>query len=706
MQLGCKLLASVIAALELENFDVIGVSDAKVALAWLRTPPARLMTFCKNRVCFIKKIIPASQWSYVATHLNPADVATRPKSVESLLTGKEGDLWFSPSIYLEENALQPGIIEMSNEDTYQIELITDKHGYTGLPGMIDESVMLASNAVITRSMQRRSQISKKLLGSDILANLLHQFSDLNKILQIISLWKRLSKRIKEKLQGLPNSFPLLPTKEEKWNALLVLVRYDQAKHFREEIADLKRGNFVRKSSALAQLDPFLDETGMVRANTRIDDDISCAFESQPPILPKKGEVTWRYIREVHERSNHYGYTNTLYIARKHFWIVGAVHVVKKVISKCVVCNKARRSTVEQSIGNLHPAVIPDGLGSDQPMVNCFQAIAIDTIGPYHYLNDIGQLSKIWILVIVCAQSRYIRLKLLNNLSAVSLMIALETHFAETNRATTIFSDSFSSMQQVSHFYRTMMSEIKEALRVEAGKRGVMMTNLQCLTQDVDPSYEFEHIFSAPYQKQMLAEGVIGTLRRSTSLMLNKTAPLTRDNLDLVLQMATAFANNRPLLPSGAKGLSSGVNYISPALIVKGYASNPIPFVKDFHNIAEPTLKPLYKAYTDRVKAAELFSKNFTANFILDKCRKSIWQRPRANLEPGSLVMLTPANTLKKGRDEWKTAIVESVNVSKRDLKGRTCMVRTSNGKKFLRPVRNVILLKTKKDLDGLENDWE
>jgi len=134
-------------------------------------------------------------------------------------------------------------------------------------------------------------------------------------------------------------------------------------------------------------------------------------------------------------------------------------------------------------------------------------------------------------------------------------------------------------------------------------------------------------------------------------------------------VAAAFAHYRPLLPAGAKGLSSGVNYISPTLIVIGHASKPIPFVKDFHNIAEPNLKPLYKAYTDRVKAAELVSKYFTANFIMDKCRKTIWQLPRANLEPVSLVMLTPANTIKKGRDGWKTAIVESVNISKRDLKG-------------------------------------
>ena len=182
--------------------------------------------------------------------------------------------------------------------------------------------------------------------------------------------------------------------------------------------------------------------------------------------------------------------------------------------------------------------------------------------------------------------------------------------------------------------------------------------------------------------------------------------LPREELDLLLQTGAAFANNRPLLPAGTKGLSSGVKYISPAMLVKGYASNPIPFVRDFHHIAEPTLKPLCKAYSDRLKAAEIFSKYFTANFILDKCRKAIWQRPKANLEPGSLVMLTPANTLKKGRDEWKTAVVESVNISKRDEKGRTCMVRTSNGKKFLRPVRNVILLKTKKDLEGMQEPWE
>jgi len=701
MQLGCKLLSSLLASLELESYEVIGVTDAKVALAWLRTAPAKLLTYCKNRVSYITSVIPASQWSYVPTDQNPADVATRKKSVDSLVTGKEGDLWFSPNVYLVEGALQPGIIEMNNEDSYQIELVTD-YKQARKPEFAD--VVLATNA-ITRSMLRAQQ-SKNILKLDVVDMLLHKFSDLDKILQIISLWKRVKKRIQEKLQGISNSFPLLPSKEEKAQAMLVLVKHAQARHFKEEIRALKSGNFVKKSSALAQMDPFLDKDGLMRANTRIDDDINCAFDSKPPILPKKSEITYRYIREVHERSNHYGYTNTLYIARKHFWIVGAVHVVKQVISRCIICNKARGNTVEQSIGNLHPAVIPEGLGTDQPRVNCFQAIAIDTIGPYKYLNDVGQVSKIWILVIVCAQSRYIRLKLLDNLSASTLMVALETHFAETNRPTTIFSDSFSSMQQVSHFYRAIMAEVKETLRKEAGRRGIKMTNLQCLTQDVDPSYEFEHIFSAPYQKQMLAEGVIGSLKRSTSFMLNKSPPLPRDQLNLLLANALSFANNRPLLPSGAKGLSSGVNYISPALIVKGYASNPIPFVKDFHNDVDPTLQPLYKAFTDRIKALELFSKNFTANFILDKCRKSIWQRPKENLEPGSLVMLTPANTLKKGRDEWKTAIVESVNISKRDQKARTCMVRTSNGKKFLRPVRNVILLKSKQDLEGISDIWD
>ena len=702
MQLGCKLLSSVAQALEIERFETIGVSDAKVALSWLRTPPGKLLTFCKNRVAFITEVIPSNQWGYVPTDLNPADMATRPKSFDSISSGHEGDLWFTPSIYLEEDAIQPGRFQMTNEDSYQIELVTEKQSKQGLTNQ--DELVLATNA-ITRSMLKQQKIDN-FLKVDLIQLLLLKYSDLDKILQIIALWKRLRKVIQDRKNGLQYSFPLLPSTEEKANALLVLVKYDQGKHFKEELQFLRRGMFVKKSSPIAQLDPFLDADGIIRANTRIDDDIDCAFDPKPPILPKKGEVTYRYIREIHERSNHYGYTNTLYTVKRSFWIVGAVHVVKKVISKCVICNKAKGKTVEQSMGNLHPAVIPDGLGSSQPMVNCFQAIAIDTIGSYHYLNDVGQKSKIWILVIVCAQSRYVRLKLMSTLSTKSLLTALETHFAETTRATTIFSDSFSSMQQVSHFYRVIMSEIKQALKVEAGKLGVKMTNLQCLAQDVDPSYEFEHIFSAPYQKQFLAESIIGLLRKSTSLTLNKIPPLPREELDLLLQTGAAFANNRPLLPAGTKGLSSGVKYISPAMLVKGYASNPIPFVRDFHHIAEPTLKPLCKAYSDRLKAAEIFSKYFTAYFILDKCRKAIWQRPKANLEPGSLVMLTPANTLKKGRDEWKTAVVESVNISKRDEKGRTCMVRTSNGKKFLRPVRNVILLKTKKDLEGMQEPWD
>lgn len=71
-----------------------------MALSWIQTEPSFLQIFVANRVAKIQSLTNLSDWRYVNSKLNPADLASRGVNVENLSCSS---IWWSGPQFLQQN---------------------------------------------------------------------------------------------------------------------------------------------------------------------------------------------------------------------------------------------------------------------------------------------------------------------------------------------------------------------------------------------------------------------------------------------------------------------------------------------------------------------------------------------------------------------------------------------------------------------------
>ena len=293
-----------------------------------------------------------------------------------------------------------------------------------------------------------------------------------------------------------------PTDPELNEALMLLARRSQEVFFEDELECLKHKEEVRKRSPLSQLTPFLDERGLIRSNGRLDFTADDSFAAKPIIIHYKSDFAYRYVKDLHVRMDHKGTTHLLYLVRKNFWILRAKNVVQNVVKKCFLCRKRRGELYQQQLGKVRPESTPKIEKTGKPALHLWASIAIDTIGPYSFKDINDDTKKCHVLVIVDMISRYVRLMMLDHLTARSLFVALQTHAAITRKPDKVLCDCFSSFAVIDKFNIEVGNELRAELKNMLGKDGVAMELVQHdeATEDdgVHLSIKHESVFSPPH----------------------------------------------------------------------------------------------------------------------------------------------------------------------------------------------------------------
>ena len=162
------------------------------------------------------------------------------------------------------------------------------------------------------------------------------------------------------------------------------------------------------NSNIVKLDPFLDESGILRIGCHL---VNCdiAFgERHPALLPKKHPVTKAILYHFHQRISHQGRSTTLNEVRSQgFWIINAGHSIGGIISKCVTCRKLRGKTSAQQMANLPE----DRLEACPP----FTKVGMDFFGPFLIKERRSQIKR-WGCIFTCLYSRAIHLEVATSLS--------------------------------------------------------------------------------------------------------------------------------------------------------------------------------------------------------------------------------------------------------------------------------------------------
>ena len=82
--LSTQVVKRVLTELRITIDEVTYYTDSKVALSYIQNESRRFYVYVTNRIQIIRGLSDPTQWKYIDTHRNPADLFTRGSTVENL----------------------------------------------------------------------------------------------------------------------------------------------------------------------------------------------------------------------------------------------------------------------------------------------------------------------------------------------------------------------------------------------------------------------------------------------------------------------------------------------------------------------------------------------------------------------------------------------------------------------------------------------
>lgn len=393
-----KLMVRVARRLKLENSKIRAYSDSKVTLCWLAKPPQTWKIFVSNRVRTIQSLIPHSQWSYVPSKLNPADLPTRGISASRLLSS---EMWlFGPDF------LRECVSDSSNSENFADD-------ETIRESLVESKVI---NVIVAAENDSRLNIFEKSSN----------FSRLQRAVARIIRWsdKKISKDTALTPSELSNSF-------------VVLVKCAQSLYYSKEISALKNNMPISKHSPLKSLCPILDKSGVLRASGRLlNSDLSYA-KKYPIIMNSSNPFVLLYANYIHRAYFHAGAKFISCFLESRFRFVGGVSTLSKnIIRKCVVCARFNRSAPSQLMGQLPR----ERITVSRP----FTFICTDFAGPFD-TKCVGHRSTIffksYLCVFVCLATRAVYLDTMSSLETEDFLSTFHRFAARRGVPKKIWSDN-------------------------------------------------------------------------------------------------------------------------------------------------------------------------------------------------------------------------------------------------------------------------
>ncbi|XP_061170284.1 uncharacterized protein LOC133179579 [Saccostrea echinata] len=241
-------------------------SDSKVTLGYIHNNTKRFYVYVANRVAKIRSYTEPSQWKYIRSEMNPADIGTRgiqPSNLQAsawlLGPADDGDLHRSPNTF-DYNLVQPEDVEIRSHKTEVKEFVPSE----GLGSKVFEKFFDWNRLITVLAAFRR------------------------KIQHYISLKRQNSSRCMSAVEL------LLKTEHH-------VIREVQSVTYSDEIRLLKNSKPLNRCSLIASLDPFIDDQGLLRVGERLTNLGSDLSLKAPIILPAKHHITLLIARKCTKR---------------------------------------------------------------------------------------------------------------------------------------------------------------------------------------------------------------------------------------------------------------------------------------------------------------------------------------------------------------------------------------------------------------------
>ena len=194
---------------------------------------------------------------------------------------------------------------------------------------------------------------------------------------------------------------------------------------------------------MSSLDPFLDESGVIRVGGRLQQSQLPYDNKHPIVLHPSAHITRLIIEREHIRLLHAGSQLVHHSLRQRWWIINAKIVIRSIIRRCV---KSLRFSVKQQVQRLgilpSPRVTPS-----RPFLFC----AVDYGGPFmirHGGQKSRTLSKSYVSLFICLATRAIHLELVSDLTANAFIAILRRFMSRRGIPSQLYSDNGTNFLEV------------------------------------------------------------------------------------------------------------------------------------------------------------------------------------------------------------------------------------------------------------------
>ena len=511
-----KLLHSMARDLDIPPDKIYAWTDSSIVLGWLNTTHSCLKVFVSNRVNQIVSLIQASQWRYVATADNPADIASRGSTVANLVENK---LWWSGPTWLSEDPEN----WPRRPDIYLSRELPD----------IRPAVLLASPP-------------QPEFGVHI--------STYNRLLHVTAWLLRFIHQVQKKIvtkSSMLESEELIRVKD-------TLVRLSQDAFYSAEKKLLSQKMALPHTHALASLTPYLDSDSITRVGGRLQKAKLGLSSTHPIILSDRSHFTHLLVQHTHVQSLHAGPATVMSIIAGHYHVTRLRRLIRKISRHCTPCQKTYARTLSQRMGDL-PA---DRVSPSPP----FESVGIDYAGPMAYKRGPVRkptMLKAYVAVFVCFSTKAAHLELVTDLKTETFLAALQRFIARRGLPSVIHSDNGTNFVGAHRELQELYSFLKKAGTQDAivhwtSTRHIIWRVSPCLAPHFGGLWE-----AAMKTMKTLLRKVVGS------------HTLTFEELTTVLSQAESTMNSRPLAPLDGQD-DDGISPLTPGHFLVGRPLQALP----------------------------------------------------------------------------------------------------------------------------------
>lgn len=630
LELLAALCGSKIGKFLAKGFDVstekiVYFTDSTITLARIKKGTANWKLWVGTRVGAILKTSTPDQWFHCPGVLNPADLASRGADMAAL--EKSAVWWHGPEFLTKPRDTWP-----------------QTPGYHAEDHKVDQ-------------FERKPNLQFAIkTAEDPLQELINRQSNLSKLLRIVAYAKRYVRKLRAKVTGTPMEAPKHLTVPELDDAMDACILSAQRASFSTEWEALRTGQPLPKSSPILSFDPYFDDKGIMRANSRLAlADQLPTGQRFPILLPKNDRLSILVALHIHEINLHAGTETVLTLSRAKYRILGGRREIEKILKLC------KKQLCRQPKPNLQQmAPVP----KERTLIGRpFTNVALDYFGPMLVPKEDGD-KKVWCCIFTCFSTRAVHLELVEDMTSSEFLNALKRLTARHGQPNTLYSDNAKQFK---------------AAEKELGRLVRKLDNAELKTNLTAKGITWSYAIAEAPHTNALTERMIRCVKKALRIMLFKKR-LTFRQLETLIIEVEGIVNKRPLCTVKMK---EDELPITPAELVLGRTLDLLP---DPVKLSDVDLK---EVWAHRKHLLNSFWHRFRNDYLLELQPRKIWQRqPEKMPKEGDVVLLRDDHL---SRNDWRMATVEELHPGKDGLP-RLVRLRKPNGQMIHRHISRLAVL--------------